>query len=111
MTRRCQIDIMRIIKEAMLHEAALRYPTAKTWLDAWRWGVRSARWRSFVDLKKFYSTADLVRVKSGRNVVVFNACGNSFRLIAAVHFDRGIVYTLCFLTHAEYSKNRWKLNL
>ena len=102
---------MRIIKEAMLHEAALRYPKARAWLKAWRWAVRSARWRSFVDLKKFYSTADLVRVKSGRNVVVFNACGNSFRLIAAIHYDRRIVYTLYFLTHTEYSKNQWKTNL
>ena len=99
---------MRIIKEAMLRDAALRYPTARTWLETWRWSIRSAHWKSFNDLKKVYSTADLVRESSGRNVIIFNACGNSFRLIVAIHFDRKIAYTLCFLTHAEYSKNRWK---
>ena len=99
---------MRIIKEAMLRDAALRYPTAQRWLESWRWAVRSAHWKSFIDLKKVYASADLVKVQSGKNVVVFNACGNSFRLIAAMHFDRGIAYTLYFLTHAEYSKNQWK---
>ena len=30
------------------------------------------------------------------------------RLIGAAHFNRQIVYTLRFMTHAEYSKDRWK---
>jgi len=25
-----------------------------------------------------------------------------------MHFDRQVAYTLRFLTHAEYSKDRWK---
>jgi hypothetical protein len=29
-------------------------------------------------------------------------------LIVAIHFDRQMVYTLRFFTHAEYSKGRWK---
>ena len=102
---------MRIIKEAMLRDAALRYLKARGWLADWILVVRSAHWKSFIDLKRVYSTADLVRVPSGRTVIVFNACGNSFRLIAAIHFNREIAYTLCFLTHAEYSKNQWKINL
>jgi mRNA interferase HigB len=42
---------------------------------------------------------------------VFNVCGNDFRLIVAIHYNRGIVYTLRFLTHAEYSKDKWKKEL
>jgi len=102
---------MRIIKESMLHDAALRYPTARGWLEAWNATIRAAHWMSFVDLKKIYAAADIVKVQSGRNVVVFNVCGNTFRLIVAIHFNRQIVYTLYFLTHAEYSKNQWKRNL
>ncbi|MCL4177564.1 MAG: type II toxin-antitoxin system HigB family toxin [Verrucomicrobia bacterium] len=33
---------------------------------------------------------------------------NGYRLIAAIHFDRQTAYTLRFLTHAEYSRERWK---
>lgn len=45
---------------------------------------------------------------SKRQVIVFNIAGNKFRLMAAVHFNTRIVFALDFLTHAEYSKNRWK---
>jgi mRNA interferase HigB len=39
--------------------------------------------------------------------VVFNICGNSYRLVCALHYT-GKVFLLRFLTHAEYDKNRWK---
>ncbi len=39
---------------------------------------------------------------------VFNIAGNQYRLIAAIHFNMQSVYTLRLMTHAEYSKDRWK---
>lgn len=50
-------------------------------------------------------------VGSRRTVTVFNACGNKYRLLAAIHYNRKIVFTLRFLTHAEYSKDEWKNDL
>jgi mRNA interferase HigB len=41
-------------------------------------------------------------------VTVFNFCGNDYRLVVAIHFDRQIVFMLRFLTHAQYSKDKWK---
>jgi mRNA interferase HigB len=55
-----------------------------------------------------YPHADAVTVASGRTVVVFNIRGNRYRLVTAIHYNRQLVYTLRFMTHAEYSKNRWK---
>jgi len=52
-----------------------------------------------------------VKVRSGRQVLVFNIRRNDYRLIVAAHFNRQIVYILRFMTHAEYSKNRWKETL
>ena len=40
--------------------------------------------------------------------LVFNVCGNTYRLIVAMHFDRQMAYTLRFPTHAQYSADRWK---
>jgi mRNA interferase HigB len=40
--------------------------------------------------------------------VVFNICGNAYRLICAIHYNTGKVFLLRFLTHAEYDKDRWK---
>ncbi len=49
-----------------------------------------------------------MQVASKKPVIVFNVCGNTYRLIVAMHFDRQTAYTLRFLTHADYSKNTWK---
>lgn len=43
--------------------------------------------------------------------MVFNIGGNKYRLIAAIHFNRQIIFVLRFLTHAEYDKNIWKEQL
>ena len=50
-------------------------------------------------------------VISKRTVTVFNVCGNKYRLLTALLYNRKIVFTLCFLTHAEYSKDEWKNDL
>ena len=99
---------MRIIKEAFLVRAGQKHPKAASYLETWRKTVKAAEWRSLVDVRRSYPATDAVKVESGRQVLIFNVCGNDFRLIAAAHFNRQIVYTLCFLTHAEYSKDRWK---
>ncbi len=39
---------------------------------------------------------------------IFNIGGNSYRLIASIDFDLQEVTPRLFLTHAQYSKNRWK---
>ena len=44
-------------------------------------------------------------------VLVFNIRRNDYRLIVAAHFNRQIVSTLRLMTHAEYSKDRWKDSL
>ena len=102
---------MRIVKEAFLVQAAADYPKAASYREAWRKVVKAAKWRNLIDVRKTYPSADGVKVRSGRDVTVFNVCGNEFRLIAAIHFDRHIVFMLRFLSHAEYSKNNWKEEL
>lgn len=105
---RIQIVCVRIVKEAFLLQTARDYPQAAGYLEAWRRVVRAARWRSLAEVRRTYPSADAVRVKSGRQVLVFNVCGNRFRLVVAAHFNRQILYTLRWMTHAEYSKDAWK---
>jgi mRNA interferase HigB len=99
---------VRIVKEAFLVQAAREHPKAARYLETWRKVVRAAGWLSLPDLRRTYPSADTVRVKSGRQVIVFNVCGNHFRLVVAMHFDQQIAYTLRFMTHAEYSGEKWK---
>ena len=103
---------MRIIKEAFLAAAAAReHPGSARNLDAWRKVVKAAVWRHLMDVRQTYPDTDGVSVRSGRYVLVFNIRRHEYRLIVAVHFNRQIVYTLRFMTHAEYSKDQWKETL
>ena len=52
-----------------------------------------AAWSSLADVRRCYPSADMVRVGSGKPVLVFNVCGNTYRLIVAMHFDRQTAYT------------------
>ena len=74
----------------------------------WLHSAGGATWRNLSNVRQVYPHADPVKVASGRTVVVFNIRGNRYRLVTAIHSNRQIVYTLRFMTHAEYSKDRWK---
>ena len=99
---------MRIVKEKFLRDTAEQYPKAAKYLAAWTATVRAAAWLNMVDVRGCYASADMVRVRSGKPVIVFNVCGNTYRLIVAMHFNSQMAYTLRFLTHAEYDRDDWK---
>ncbi len=102
---------MRIIKEAFLKAAAIDHPRAATALTVWIALVRAAQWQNPVALKHTFPDVDPIRVKSKNTVYVFNVRRNEFRIVAAVHFNRHRVYTLRFMTHAEYERQNWKEEL
>ncbi len=102
---------MRIIRIPFLAEVVRKFPKSKKWIESWTSVARKAKWKTIQAVRASYPSADTVLVGSRRKVVVFNVCGNDYRLIAAIHFNRGIIYTLRFLTHAEYSKDKWKNEL
>ena len=65
--------------------------------------AKRAEWEKFAEVRKTFNTADLV----GR-FVVFDIGGNKYRLIAAIHFNRGKLYVRHVLTHAEEDAQKWK---
>ena len=72
-------------------------------LRAWWRDARRAQWTKFADVRRQYGSADQV----GR-FTVFDIGGNKYRLIAVIHFNRGVVYVRAVLTHAEYDRGGWK---
>lgn len=99
---------MRLITRRRLRAFARRHPDAKASLEAWRRVAEAAEWGSIDDVRREFPTADGVPVKSGRVATVFNIRGNKYRLITAIHYNRGVVYVMRFYTHAEYDRVRWK---
>src|ERR1700736_2924160 len=100
---------MRIIKESrVLREFPKQHSRAASSLLQWRNIARHTSWKKFADVKQTWSSADQETLPNGYRVVVFNIGGNSFRLITAIHYNRGIVFIRKFMTHAEHSKEEWK---
>ena len=102
---------VRIIKTSMLREFWQAHREAESSLRIWVQQTKAAQWPNFAEVRKTLPSADLVTVASGRPVVVFNIAHNRYRLIAAVHYNTRIVYTLMILTHKEYDRNAWKEQL
>ncbi|HLW67688.1 MAG TPA: type II toxin-antitoxin system HigB family toxin [Gemmataceae bacterium] len=94
---------MRVFSKKKLREFSEANPKAKAPLEAWYQIAKHAEWRNFAEVRQSFNSADLVG-----KFVVFNIGGNKYRLIAAIHFNRGRLYIRHVLTHAEYDKGKWK---
>jgi mRNA interferase HigB len=99
---------MRVIHGGTVKAWAVQYPDAAEALAAWLKNACQAAWRNLAEVRRVYPHADAIVVSSRRTVVVFNIRGNRYRMVTAIHYNRQTIYTLRFMTHAEYSKNRWK---
>lgn len=95
----------------MLKEFWQSHRQAEASLRTWTQQTRAAEWANFAQVRKTIPGADLVKVASRRSVVVFNIAHNRYRLIAAIHYNTRIVYTLMILTHKDYDRNAWKEQL
>lgn len=68
-----------------------------------RLGTRRASkaiWTNPSDIKSEYSKASIL--KSGR--VVFNICGNKYRLVVEINYERLWVFIRFIGTHTDYDK-------
>jgi len=91
---------MRIIARSRLIAFGVRFPDAKVQLDAWWAEARRAEWKTSADIKAQYCSASIL--KGGR--VVFNICGNKYRLIVKFDYGKGIGFVRFLGTHKEYDR-------
>jgi mRNA interferase HigB len=94
---------MHVISKKMLRRFWAKHPDAERPLRRWFRIVTAAEWTSFADVKRTFGSADQVG-----KFIVFNVAGNKYRLMAAVHFNRGKLYVRHLLTHAAYDRGDWK---
>jgi mRNA interferase HigB len=99
---------VHIVTIKRLQQASRDHREAAQEIGAWVAIVKSARWRSFHELRAIFPNADNVD-----GFVVFNIRHNRYRLIVAVHYAKmierrltlGHAYIGSFMTHKEY--DRW----
>ena len=94
---------MHVLSWRPLRDFALVHADAREPLHAWFIHAEKAQWSSFADVRREFAHADQVGL-----FTVFNIGGNKYRLIAAIHFNRGKVYVRHVLTHPEYDQGTWK---
>ena len=85
-----------------------KHADARKPLHAWLRLVSQGTWGSFSELRKtFDRKVDRVR-EGGVEYTVFDIKGNKYRVITEINYLGQVVVVDCALTHAEYSKERWK---
>lgn len=89
---------MRIIAKRTLQHFWEKYPSSKQQLLSWYQVIDKNSFANSNDVKLFFGSADFV----GNNKVVFNICGNHYRLIVKINYVTQIVYILFVGTHPEY---------
>jgi mRNA interferase HigB len=91
---------MRIIARSTLREFWEKYPDAETPLKTWVGEVRKAEWKTFNQLKQQFGTASII----GNDRAVFNIKGNSYRLVAAIDYEKQILWIRFIGLHKDYDK-------
>lgn len=91
---------MRIVALSTLRVFWNKHLDAETPLRAWYALASRADWRTPADIKAAYRNASF----TANNRVAFNIKGNDYRLVVAVHYDRGLMYVRFIGTHRQYDK-------
>ena len=89
---------MRIISKGTLVRHGSRVPAAKDGLTAWHAEAKATDWATPADIKSHYGNASIL--KDGR--VVFNICGNKYRLVVWINYEYRTIYVRFFGTHKQY---------
>ena len=92
---------MRIIAKRTLIEFWEKNPAnsdVKGQLEAWYKEAKLATWRNPAGVKEKYRNASIIR----KNRVVFNICGNKYRLVVKINYAAQIIFIRFIGTHKEY---------
>jgi mRNA interferase HigB len=92
------------IVAALIAREVRRRPRLGRTLDrraaAWKAEVERAQWKKPTDVKAMYGTADVV----GNNRIVFDICGNNYRIIVQFSYAANLARVRFAGTHAEYDQ-------
>jgi mRNA interferase HigB len=91
---------MRVISIKTLRDYWQKEPGVEGELKAWYVEAKNAAWKTPAEIKTKYGNASIL--KTGR--VVFNICGNRYRLVVRINYAFGLVYVRFIGTHKEYDK-------
>jgi mRNA interferase HigB len=91
---------MRVIAKKILRDFWQKHADSEDQLKTWYREATKAIWKSPMEIKDQYANSSIL--KSGR--MVFNICGNRYRLIVDINYVRQWVFIRFIGTHTDYDK-------
>ena len=98
---------MKLLGKKLLDNFKRTHVDSRSQIDSWQAEVEEARWNTPSDLKGRYPKASLLASHQGSQQVIFDLCGNKYRLLVLVNYKNGIVLVKKIDKHSKYDK--WKL--
>lgn len=94
---------MKLLGKQSLREFKEVHTDARSQIESWEAEVEGAQWSTPNDLKRRYPKASILKNPN----VIFNICGNKYRLWVQVSYKNGVVLVEKIGTHKEY--DNWKI--
>lgn len=91
---------MKIIQPMLLEKFARQHANARRSLAAWRKAVEDAHWKKNQDVLKDFPNAKMLPNKRAR----FEILHNTYRLVAELYYEDGLLDIRFIGTHSEYDK-------
>jgi mRNA interferase HigB len=93
---------VRIISRATLKKFYENptYRDSKDACESWYHEAKKARWSSWMEIKDKYRSISILK----NNRIVFNICGNNYRLVVKINYGAQVVFIRFIGTHKEYDK-------
>lgn len=95
---------MKLLGKILLSDFKKKHADARSHIDSWEAEAEEAKWATPQDLKNRYPKASLIKNQH----VIFNICGNKYRLLTHVNYKNGMVLIKKIGTHKEY--DNWDTN-
>ena len=89
---------MRIFSRGTLRDFLEKHPDSEQQLRTWYKTFNQTEFQNPNEIKTILSSADII----GDGRIIFNICGNHYRLIAKFNYTKHLVFILFVGTHKEY---------
>lgn len=95
---------MMLLGRQILQKFKDKHTDAQSQIDSWEAEIKISQWETSHDLKRRYPKASLLKDQQ----IVFNICGNKYRLLVQVSYKNKKVLIKKIGTHKEY--DRWNIS-
>jgi mRNA interferase HigB len=94
---------VEVVSYGVLRKFWRQHADARRPLLTWFHVTSEQSWSNLAEVREMFPHADAID-----GFTIFNIKGNRYRLITKIDYENRIVYVREMLTHADYSKGRWR---